>query len=70
VSMSHSALTILVNRVVGLGVEHPADRETVGAIVGRYADAGVERFFLHLDPHAAPDVLPEWLEEHGLAPYR
>lgn len=69
VSIARRNPTILVNRAVGLGVGRPGDRETVDKIVGRYADEGVERFFLHLDPGAAPDDLPVWLGSAGLEPY-
>ena len=61
--------TILVNRVVGLGLVDAADRETVEMIVERYREAGVGRYFLQLDPAAIPEMLPEWLEDGGLEPY-
>jgi hypothetical protein len=69
VSIARREPTILVNRIVGLGLAHPADRETVGTIVRRYREAGVGRFFLQLDPAATPMELPGWLEEAGLEPY-
>jgi hypothetical protein len=69
VSMARETPTIVVNRAVGLGMAHPADRETVDAVVDHYRQAGVQRYFLHLDPGAAPDDLPRWLEASGLAPY-
>jgi hypothetical protein len=34
---------IVLNRAIGLGVDAPADRETVAAIVDRYAAGGVRR---------------------------
>jgi GNAT superfamily N-acetyltransferase len=60
---------ILANRALGLGVEHATDRQTVAEIAERYAAAGVDRYFLHLDPHARPNELSQWLGEAGLAPY-
>jgi hypothetical protein len=69
VSIARRQPTILVNRVVGLGLIHPADRETVDTIVERYRDAGVGRYFLQLDPAATPEDLPAWLEDAGLEPY-
>jgi hypothetical protein len=69
VSIATRNPTILVNRVVGLGLAHPADRETVDSIVACYRDAGVDRFFLQLDPAATPEELPGWLEGAGLQPY-
>jgi len=61
--------TILVNRVVGLGLVDAADRETVEKIVESYREAGVGRYFLQVDPAATPEELPEWLEDAGLEPY-
>lgn len=69
VSVAAGRPSIVVNRTVGLGVAHPADRETVAAVVRRYRSAGVAHYFLHLDPAAAPPELPAWLAEHGLEPY-
>ena len=69
VSIASREQTILVNRAVGLGLADPADRETVDAIVERYREAGVGRYFLQLDPSAAPGQLPAWLSEAGLEPY-
>jgi GNAT superfamily N-acetyltransferase len=57
---------IVLNRAIGLGVDAPADRETVGAIVDRYAVAGVPRYFVHVHPDAAPPELRAWLLERGL----
>jgi len=57
---------IVVNRAIGLGVEAPADRETVGTIVERYAAAAVSRYFVHVHPDASPAGLRGWLLEHGL----
>jgi hypothetical protein len=69
VSVAAGRPSIVVNRTVGLGVAHSAERETVAAIVEHYRSAGVERCFVHLDPAAAPPELPGWLAEHGLEPY-
>ncbi len=68
-SIARCRPTILVNRVVGLGVTGPARPEAVSAIVGRYREAGVNRYFLQLDPSATPKELPAWLGEAGLEPY-
>ena len=57
---------IVVNRAVGLGASVPAAREDVRAVIGRYRDAGVSRFFVHLEHDAAPEALRGWLEEEGL----
>lgn len=55
VSIARHHPTILVNRVVGLGLVDAADRETVKMIVERYREAGVGRYFLQLDPAATPE---------------
>jgi len=41
---------ILLNRTIGLGVEAPDAQEVVRAIASRYADDGIECYFLHLHP--------------------
>ena len=69
VSIARNSSTILVNRTVGLGLAHPAGRETVDKIVEHYRDADTGRFFLQLDPAAKPDQLSAWLESAGLEPY-
>jgi GNAT superfamily N-acetyltransferase len=69
VSIARYHPTILVNRTVGLGLAHPANREDVDTIVDRYRGAGVGRYFLQLDPAATPGELPEWLDDAGLEPY-
>lgn len=70
VSVAERDPTILINRAVGLGVGHSARAETVAEIVSRYSAAGLERYFVHLDPHAAPARVSAWLESEGLVPYR
>jgi len=60
------ASAIVLNRAIGLGVEAPADPETVAAIVARYASAAVSRYFVHVHPDASPPGLRGWLLAHGL----
>jgi GNAT superfamily N-acetyltransferase len=69
VSIARHEPTILVNRAIGLGVELPAGSQTVETIAARYREAGVDRYFLHLDPHAAPEDLAGRLETEGLSRY-
>ncbi len=69
VSLARRDPTILVNRVIGLGVERPAERWVVEEIADRFRRADVDRYFLHLDPRAEPAELPVWLEAAGLTPY-
>ncbi len=69
VSIAARCPTVVVNRVVGLGVDRPATPPDVRSITARYRAAGVDRFFVHLDPVAAPATLSETLQHEGLAPY-
>lgn len=57
---------IVLNRTIGLGVDAPATGETVDAIVGTYAAAGVSRYFVHVHPQASPAALRSWLLGRGL----
>jgi hypothetical protein len=70
VSIAERDPTILVNRTIGLGVEHAASSESVAEILSRYSDVGLSRYFVHLDPSAEPSELSRWLESAGLTPYR
>ena len=60
------ASAIVLNRAIGLGIGLPADPETIDAIVGRYAAAGVSRYFVHLHPDSTPAATRSWLESRGL----
>ena len=62
--------SIVLNRTLGLGLVRPAMPETVQVIRGRYTDAGVDRFFLHVHPEAAPGNLADMLGAAGLQSYR
>lgn len=70
VSIAGSAPSILVNRVIGLGLGEPAGREPIERILGHYDEAGVDRFFVHVDPlgpwHAQVEA---GLRSSGLVPY-
>lgn len=57
--------SVVVNRVVGLGVGRPATEDDLEAIARIYEDAGVARHFVHLDARARPEALPEWLAARG-----
>ena len=70
VSMSTGEPSILINRAIGLGLEAPASRGDVERIVSLYADAGIDRYYLHLHPRAQPVELRDWLLGAGLEPGR
>lgn len=57
---------IVINRALGLGLDRPASRDDVEAMVAAYRDAGVERYFVQRHPAARPDSLVDWLAEAGL----
>ena len=54
------------NRVEFLGVNQPARRSDLEAVVERFVAAGVRRWFFHLSPCAQSGELREWLHELGL----
>jgi len=70
VSMATGEPSILINRTIGLGVETPASRGDVEAIVSMYAGAGIERYYLHVHPGAQPAELRDWVLNAGLEPGR
>lgn len=61
---------IVLNRVIGLGLEKPEADGTVAEIAAAYAEAGVSRYFVHLHPHAEPDGLAAQMRDAGLAEKR
>ena len=70
VSLAANAPSILFNRTIGLGRQEPASAEAVDEIQEKYAKAGVERYFVHIDPQAEPPQLRDWLTKAGLEPQR
>lgn len=66
VSVAEHEPSILWNRVIGLGIGAPAERDDAGHIGEIYRRAGVGRYFLHLHPDAQPPELRDWLAREGL----
>jgi hypothetical protein len=62
--------SLLFNRVIGLGEGLPARDEHVEAVMARYWELGVERYWVHAGPHARPARLGRLLQEHGLELYQ
>lgn len=65
-SVAEHDANILLNRVIGLGVGAPAERENVEQILEVYRRSGGHRFFLHRHHEARPPELVDWLVEAGL----
>jgi GNAT superfamily N-acetyltransferase len=61
---------IVINRTIGLGLAHAADRKTLDTVIGAYRDAGVTRYFVHLHPGSRPAGLAGQLTARGLKPAR
>jgi hypothetical protein len=57
---------LLFNRLVGCGVERPARRDDMLAVIARLRGAGVKNFGVQLAPAAQPLELPAWLGDAGL----
>lgn len=53
------------NRVVGLGLDAPADPASVGVFVEAFVVSGVRRFMVQLSPEARPQGLGAVLEARG-----
>jgi hypothetical protein len=71
VSVASRDPSIVVNRVVGLGMTRPVGSAEVARLVARYAEAGVDRYYVHLDPAAREaDRLAERFEAAGLGRHR
>jgi GNAT superfamily N-acetyltransferase len=64
------ASAIVVNRVVGLGLERPLAPATIVEAAALYRGAGIARFFLNLHPDAASPHVTEACRAAGLVPAR
>ena len=69
-SVCSSDPSILLNRVLDLGVSGPPNRQTLRDIRRVYGDAGVSRFFLHIVPGRKGPDTDERLVATGYQKYR
>lgn len=69
-SVSASEPSILFNRVFGLGSEDRPTLEQLVEIRELYLEAGVHRFFLHVEPGILGEALESLLVEAGFRRYR
>ncbi len=60
----------LINRVIGLGVDAPAKRQTIVQFKQAFHDAGIARYFVHIVDAAKPEDLKTWLAEENLVAQR
>lgn len=70
VSSARHDPSILLNRAQGLGSHDPVTAQTIDAVVARYADHGIGRFFFHVHPAVLPPDGPQWLVAAGLVKAR
>ncbi len=57
---------IVINRVIGLGLNSEPGQDEFNALINFYEDNAIERYFVHLHPDAKPAVLTQWLKERAL----
>jgi hypothetical protein len=53
------------NRIVGLGIRHPASEDELDHIIEVFKQAGCKNFMVQVSPLAKPDQISEWLEKRG-----
>jgi len=71
VSVCARSTSILLNRVMGLGERGPATEMTLSRIKKIYANAGVDRYFVHVCPDSEPkDKIRNLLSDAGFENYR
>jgi hypothetical protein len=68
--VSSESKSLLFNRVIGLGEQHPATDELIGRIMDRYWQLGARQYLVHAGAYAKPARLGRKLQQQGLAPYR
>lgn len=59
---------ILFNRVIGLGLFEPCEKDTIKQIIELYQSNNIKNFAIQLSPFATPENIPEWLREFNLCP--
>jgi len=64
------ASTLMLNRVIGLGMAQPADDAALDRIASTYRDAGVPAHAVELCPTAMPAGLGERLSARGYVPFK
>lgn len=70
VSSAEHDPSILLNRAQGLGSREPVTRGTIEAVVTRYRDYGIGRYFFHVHPSVLPNDGVQWLRAAGLVKAR
>jgi GNAT superfamily N-acetyltransferase len=70
VSIAAGVPGTVINRTIGLGVEAGERPKTLDSIANRYEQAGVDRYYVHLHPHAHPPELRDWIQDRGWARLR
>jgi GNAT superfamily N-acetyltransferase len=65
VSVAALGANIVLNRVIGLGTNAAANRRQLDTIRNMYADADVDRYFIHAASSARPAPLTAFLEDAG-----
>lgn len=58
----------LLNRAIGLGADAPASASDLEEVLDTFREAGARRFWIHVNPAAAPAALEGWLRGRGLTP--
>lgn len=53
------------NRTIGLGMQQPATPGDLDEVISAYRDAGIQSYWVHLNPLAQPKALPQWLDKRG-----
>ena len=70
ISICAADKSIMLNRCGGLGIHESASTEQIHSIKNRYLEAGIERFFLQVQPAAQPENISELLVDCGMQNYR
>lgn len=62
--------TLVLNRVIGLGMQEPADADALDAVAAIYAKAGVTAHAIELSPAAWPAGVANLLVARGYMPFK
>jgi len=67
---SHVAGSLILNRVIGLGVREPANDDILDSVEDIYRSRGVATYAAEVSPMAEPGDLPARLRTRGFVPFK
>jgi GNAT superfamily N-acetyltransferase len=68
-ALATKADVLALNRIVGIGIDTPANRDQLTRLIDIARQRGTKRLFVQLAPSHRPDELASWIEAEGGSKY-